>query len=282
MPRGPLSLFLIMYALGSVFSRSGADERDTLAALNERKARLQEKIAETDRKILRTDSLARREEQRHAELRQRMKKALAGRQEDINGLNTRMEELSTEVRELSGQIEQTKSRQTAIENRREYLAGQLVRHCTALRDTIAGSLPWNREKRLARVNALRRDLETGSASIEEGLSRLLALIDEETAFGDDIVLEERPVKRNDGSTINARVLRVGNLWMVYVDAAEENYGVMRRSNDSTFVWNEDLSFAQRQDIRTAVAVKDAKKVPQIVTLPVKLNLDGEGETTNEE
>lgn len=282
MSRTLLSLFVVMYALGSVFSPVRGDERDTLAALNERKAQLREEIAEVDRKILRTDSLVRREEQRHAELRKRMEKALANQQEDIDGLNERMEELRTEVRELSGEIEQTKSRQSAIENRREYLADQLVLHCTALHDTIARSLPWNREKRLARVTALSRDLETGSASIEEGLSRLLALIDEETAFGDDIVLEERPVKRNDGSTINARVLRVGNLWMVYVDAAEENYGVMRRGDDSTFVWNEDLSFAQRQDIRTAVAVKDAKKVPQIVTLPVKLNLDEEGETANEE
>ncbi len=274
----PLQLILL---ISSTFFTAHADERDTLASLNEQKAQLQKEIARADRTIARTDSIKAREAQRNATLKKRMQDDIAARRADIDELQQRLGELKNEVRSLTGRIRQTKAQQRSIDTRREYLADQLIQAARALHDTIEHSLPWNREQRLARVTALERDLENDAASIEEALARLMALMDEEVAFGDDIVLQERPVQRNDGSTINARVLRIGNLWMAYVDAEEQSYGVLRRDTDSTFVWNEELNFAQREAIRTAIGVKDAKKAPQIVKLPVQLDLEQESEASDE-
>lgn len=272
-------VFLIFAFLVSVCV--SAEDRDTLAQLNLLKAQLQKDIARIDKKIRTTDSLILKDNERFEILRQRAINDIENKEKEILGLAKKVDTLQSEIKRLSGSIESIKAQERAITAQRSYLSDKLIQHCQNLKNIVAVSLPWDKEKRITRITALKKDLETGSAQIEDGLSRLLALINEEISFGDDIVLEERTVQRNDGSSVIAQMLRLGNLWMVYVDKNENSYGILSRQNDTSFVWREELSFSEREEVRTAIRVKESKKAPQLTPLPVDLQVRTEGVTDEE-
>jgi chromosome segregation ATPase len=254
--------------------------QDTLADLSRIKAALQADIATIEQKIKQTDSLSRNEEQRFTEQKKRLEADLVAKEQENENLGKRLDELDLEIRKLSSQIEELQMQERSINKNMSFLGQKIAQQCMELEKIIKRSLPWNREVRLARVSALKNDLISGAANAQEGFSRLNALIAEEKSFGDDIVLEQRSVQRNNGTLVNSQMLRIGNLFMVYVDQAEELYGVLSRSSDTTFTWREELSFTEREEIRTAVRVKEGKKAPVIVTLPLTLSV-GNLEENNE-
>ena len=125
------------------------------------------------------------------------------------------------------------------------------------------------------------DIESGNASEEEAFSRLKSLIAEEIRFGDEVAIINSPFTRKNGELINAQILRIGNQWMVYSDEAGTLYGALVRkveqAGDSlkvTYEWNEELNLNERNAVRFAIDVKQAKKPPQMVTLPVSISVAG--------
>ncbi|MFC1586281.1 DUF3450 family protein, partial [Fibrobacterota bacterium] len=147
--------------------------------------------------------------------------------------------------------------------------------CEILEQAVKNSLPWDLEARLDRVRVLKRDLEAGNAGLEESFGRLNALYSEEIKFGDEVEFSERPVTRINGETVNARILKIGNQWMVYADEEDKKYGVLERAlgeEGIQYKWRENLSFAEREAIRDALDVKNAKKPPKLVNLPITFTL----------
>ena len=117
----------------------------------------------------------------------------------------------------------------------------------------------------------------GNASEEEAFSRLKSLIAEETKFGDEVAVVNSPLTRKNGELINATILRIGNQWMVYSDDNGTVYGnLVRRldSNNVVYEWNEELNLEERSAVKLAIEVKQAKKPPQVVKLPVSLSVVG--------
>ena len=142
---------------------------------------------------------------------------------------------------------------------------------------MAQTVPWELESRLDRVKSLTRDIESGNASEEEGFSRLKSLIAEETKFGDEVAIINSPLTRKNGELINASILRIGNQWMVYSDDNGTVFGALvRKVEDGKVVyeWNEELNLEERAAVKLALDVKQAKKPPQIVKLPVSLSIVG--------
>jgi len=242
--------------------------QDSIGVARNEKTRLEKEIRTIEAKIRQTDSLITREKEHTALLKKRLVDGIEQKKSAISVLREKSAELDAEISALSGSIESKRASGRAIDAQRAYLATQLTDQCGALERCIRKSLPWNREQRLSRVTALKTDIESGAAQIDDGLSRLLALIDEEIAFGDEITLDTRSITRNDGSSVSARVLRLGNLWMAYVDASEELYGILSRTSDTTFSWKETLDFNEREQVRTAIRVKESKKAPQLISLPL--------------
>jgi hypothetical protein len=129
---------------------------------------------------------------------------------------------------------------------------------------------------LERTAALCQDLENGAATAEEGFSRLRTVYMEEIRLGDEVQISSRTVTRNNGDITNANVLRIGNQWIVYQDDAGLLYGVMSRKKNKDgkheYVWKENLSFEERQAVKTAIDVKLSRKPPQMVVLPLSLSI----------
>ena len=122
-----------------------------------------------------------------------------------------------------------------------------------------------------------KDFALWNASEEEAFSRLKSLIAEETKFGDEVAIINSPLTRKNGELINASILRIGNQWMVYSDDNGSVYGYLVRrieNGNVVYEWNEDLNLEERSAVKLAIDVKQAKKPPQVVKLPVSISVVG--------
>lgn len=253
-----------------------ADTQADIAALQSQKQSLQSELKKLDVRIAQTDSLTRDESKRAETTKKRQ-------QEDLDRRRAELSELSAKISQMAQELQGEKSRQAGFKAQtenaiafRKGILQNMALHCKDLEAIITKSLPWDQDTRLERVRALRRDLEAGQSTPEEGLTRLRSIYAEETRFGDEVAILNKPMQRKNGETINARLLRIGNQWMVYADEEDIRFGVLERVRNEqgqvTYTWREDLNFEERAAVKLAVDVKLARKPPQMVRLPLSLAL----------
>ncbi|MDR2731919.1 MAG: DUF3450 domain-containing protein [Fibromonadaceae bacterium] len=247
------------------------------AALLAEKSGLDNDIKRLNAQIAQTDSLTKAEKKFGSEQQARQKADIERRRGEIDVLNQKLAELSAEMKKEKGSIANSQVQIENVNATRKALAAKLVAHCRELENFIKTSLPWDTETRLERTSVLCLDLENGSAAAEEGFARLRAIYAEEIRFGDEVQMSNRPIARNNGDIVNANVLRIGNQWIVYQDEAGLLFGVLGKkigkNGTSEYKWKEDLSFEERQAVKTAIDVKLARKPPQMVNLPLSLSID---------
>jgi len=270
------SLRYIPLLLAACVGLVWADTQSDIDDLKSEKAALQSELKKLDVRVTQTDSISKEEARRFTVTSQRQTEDLERRKADLDTIQVK---IAAVAKDLQTEKNQQSSSLISVENAKAFrtgLAKSLGAHCLTLENLMKTSLPWDLEIRLERVQSLRRDLENGSAPVEEGLSRLRALYQEEIRFGDEVVVINRPMIRKDGETINARVLRIGNQWMVYSDEENTKFGVLVRNRspkgDISYTWKEDLNFEERTAVKLALDVKQARKPPQMVRLPLSLSI----------
>jgi DNA repair exonuclease SbcCD ATPase subunit len=269
-------LFSVIFLLiSAVFAADDFEQqRDALLA---EKQNIQNDIKKINTQIAQTDSLSRAEQKFGKEQQARQKADIERRQSEIEELKQKLSELNSEMQKEKNSISASQTQIENINATRKALGAQLATHCRQLENFIKTSLPWNTEVRLERTYALCQDLESGSATIEEGFARLRAIYAEEIRFGDEVQISNRAITRNNGEIVNANVLRIGNQWIVYQDEAGILYGILNRKIDNAggyeYKWREDLSFEERQAVKTAIDVKLSRKPPQLVKLPLSLSIN---------
>lgn len=274
MKRIPQLLLFIGIQFGFVFADTQSDIDDYKA---EKVALLQE-MKKLDIRIAQTDSLAKDESKRFETTRSRQREDLERRKAELDSMQVK---IALVAKDLQAEKNTQGTYSVQVDNAKSFRAGigkSLALKCVDLETIVAQSLPWDREPRLERIRALRRDLENGNAAPEEGLTRLQSLYTEEIRFGDEVTIHNRPMIRNDGETVNARILRMGNQWVIYTNEEESKYGVLTRKAGKggaiDYSWREELSFEERAAVKLAIDVKLARKPPQMVRLPLSLTLEG--------
>lgn len=276
-------LFTAVFA-GNAFADVDSDIRD----LQLEKEKLNSEIAKLNSQIAATDSMLRADDARYKTLQERYKNDSERRKSEIDSLNVKIKDVAAQLNDERNKQARAKNRSENVTSKRKALMTALASIGKQLEFQISQTLPWDRETRLDRAKALTRDIESGNASAEEAFSRMKALIAEETKFGDEVAIINSPLTRKNGELINAQILRIGNQWMVYSDDNGTVYGSLVRkcakaegtaNKDCAAVeyeWNEDLNLEERAAVKFAIDVKQAKKPPQMVTLPVSLSVVGEG------
>ncbi|MCF0216825.1 MAG: DUF3450 family protein [Fibrobacteraceae bacterium] len=255
-----------------------ADTSDDIRAAQLEKERLNSEIAKLGKQISETEAMIREDDKRFKTLEERYRKDTERRKAEIDSLNAKIRNVASELQNERSKQAAAKNRSENIKAKRKALNQVLVAASKKLEQQIEQTLPWERESRLERVRSLSRDMESGNASVEEGFSRLKSLIGEETRFGDEVAIINAPITRKNGELINARILRIGNQWMVYSDENDTQYGALMRKTENgkiSYEWKEDLDLAEREAVKFALDVKQARKPPQIVTLPVSLSIVAE-------
>lgn len=275
---------LTVFLFTAVFvSYANADVDSDIKNLQLEKEKLNGEITKLNKQIAVTDSMLKADDKRLKSLQERYKADVSRRKSEIETLNGKIKKVAAQLNEERGKQAQAKNRSENVKSKRKALLEALAVISKQLEQQISQTLPWERDARLDRARSLTRDIESGNASVEEAFSRLKALIAEETKFGDEVAFVNSPLTRKNGEMINAQILRIGNQWMVYGDENGTVYGSLVRristengENQITYEWNEDLDLEERAAVKFALDVKQAKKPPQMVTLPVSLSIVGEG------
>ena len=272
-----LNLLPIMLLVFVMSGLAFADRTSEIQDLKLEKEKLNSEIQKLNRQIVATDSMLKADDSRYKTLQQRYKADKDRRRAEIDSLNMK-------IHAVAGQLQEERSKQARAKNRTENVAAKrkALRSAIAaisrqLESQVSQTVPWERETRLDRVKSLTRDIESGNASEEEAFSRLKSLIAEETKFGDEVAIINSPLTRKNGELINASILRIGNQWMVYSDDNGSVYGYLVRrieNGNVVYEWNEDLNLEERSAVKLAIDVKQAKKPPQVVKLPVSISVVG--------
>jgi hypothetical protein len=257
-----------LLVVGTLYAQSEVD-------LRLKKEQLEADIRKIDRNIISTDSLATLESERFEAKKSRQVETIAQKKSELDTL-------SDQLRDIQVQIGREGFKQSRFKMKTENLNSQLGATALAISKKAAevaslveSGLPWDLESRVSRVRALKRDLEVGTATAEEGTSRLSAMVREEIKFNDEVVLNERSITRNNGELVNVQMLRMGNVWMVYMDATGQMYGrLIKKTSDQGpgYAWVEDLDFNQRKAVREAIEIKMAKRAPELILLPLSLSV----------
>ena len=262
-----------MLLSGVAFADRDAEIRD----LKLEKDKLNSEIQKLNRQIASTDSMLKADDSRYKTLQQRYKADSERRRAEIDSLNNKIKAVAGDLQAERNKQARAKNRTDNVAAKRKALRAELAGISKRLESQIAQTVPWELESRLDRAKSLTRDIESGNASEEEGFSRLKSLIAEETKFGDEVAIINSPLTRKNGEVINAAILRIGNQWMVYSDDNGTVFGSLVRKVDGgkvVYEWNEDLNLEERAAVKLALDVKQAKKPPQVVKLPVSLSIVG--------
>lgn len=263
-----------------VFSLSGlafADYESEIRDLKLQKEKLNSEIQNLNTRIASTDSMLRADASHRQLLEQRYKADVERRNLEIDSLNAKIRKVASSLQQERNKQARAKNKSDNVAAKRRALRSELAKICKQLEVQIAQTLPWERDKRLDRAKSLTREIESGNVTEEEAFSRMKSLVNEEIKFGDEVSVVNSPLTRKNGEIVNATILRIGNQWMVYVDENGASYGRLERKLQNgkvVYEWNEELNLEERAAVKLAIDVKQAKKPPQIVKLPVSLSVVG--------
>jgi hypothetical protein len=224
-----------------------------------------------DAELRKTDSLLREESARAAQAEDRQAKDRERREKENASLQGRIQETQGKINAERSGLNRWQNAQDEIKARQKRLALVLAGYCDSVAARILAGPPWETEGRVDRVKSLKKDLEAGSASVEEGFARLNAVIKEEIKGGDEIALLNKPVTRKNGDVVNAQVLKLGNQWLVYMDEEGKRFGVLERKASGGWDWREDPGFEEKNRIKAALEVKSAKRPPQLAVLDLGIS-----------
>jgi hypothetical protein len=224
-----------------------------------------------------TDSLLRDENARAAQADERQAKDRERREKENAALQARLQETQAKINAERSGMGRWQNAEEEIKARQKRLSLVLAGYCDSVALRIEAGPPWEREPRVDRVKSLKKDLEAGTATVEEGFARLNAVIKEEIKGGDEIALLNKPVTRKNGDVVNAQVLKIGNQWLVYMDEEGKRFGILEKNPGGgapVWEWREDPGFAEKNRIKAALEVKSAKRPPQLVVLDLGLAAQG--------
>lgn len=254
-----------------------ADYESEIRDLKLQKEKLNSEIQNLNTRIASTDSMLRADASHRQLLEQRYKADVERRNLEIDGLNAKIRKVASSLQQERNKQARAKNKSDNVAAKRRALRSELAKISKQLETQIAQTLPWERDKRLDRAKSLTREIESGNVTEEEAFSRMKSLVNEEIKFGDEVSVVNSPLTRKNGEIVNATILRIGNQWMVYVDENGASYGRLERKLQNgkvVYKWNEELNLEERAAVKLAIDVKQAKKPPQIVKLPVSLSVVG--------
>jgi Protein of unknown function (DUF3450) len=233
-------------------------------------AKVKRDIQKAEADLRKTDSLSRDEAAVAQRNEERAQKDKERREKEIASLQARMLELRKQIDAERGKTARAANQAGEIDARRKNLAQHLAGWCDSVLVRVKSAPPFERESREERVRALKNDLLAGSASPEEGISRLAAILKDEVRAGDEVALLNRPLTLKDGETINAQVLKVGHQFAVFMDEDGKRMGYLERDGQGGWATREVTEFEDKLAVKKAIEVKAAKQPPQLVPLTVQV------------
>lgn len=127
----------------------------------------------------------------------------------------------------------------------------LQERARVLRERVAQSLPWDRDRRLARLDSLVERL--GEAGAETALADLSAAWASEWAFAHGSEILDTTLPRPEGDVLKGRLVRLGTLGAWYVGEQDGVAGILARSPTEGWMWREDLTDSVRLGLASGLS-----------------------------
>jgi len=127
----------------------------------------------------------------------------------------------------------------------------LQERAKVLRERVARSMPWDRERRLARLDSLVEKL--GTADATAALSALSDAWASEWTFAYGTEVRDTALPRPEGDALEGRLVRVGSLGAWYLAETGGVAGILVRSPSDGWQWREDLTDSVRLRLASGLA-----------------------------
>lgn len=241
--------------------------------LNRKILSVKHEIKEIEKKI-RTESDAAKKYRSNTETRIRKKK------KELGTVAGTKDSLETVIRRLAGQQQTVQARIRETEFRLKNF-NELVREkAVLLKRRILTGIPFEIEKRTAPLDLLARDIDQENIGPEEAFSRLWIILDAEQKFGMSCDAASAELTLPGGQLVQVKMIRAGHQFLAYQGVDSDQYGliqIQQQGDSLAYTWQHGgLDFETRRLIKNAVQVKEGKRPPQLVTLPVSIRLEKEG------
>ena len=161
-------------------------------------------------------------------------------------------------------IEELERQKAAMYEIQRALEPYLDETCVLLAEFVQNDLPFMKEERQARLDALYADLNDHRLSLADKTSRLLDVLRTENNYA--IALNTQNVVLDlPGGPVNVRLLSLGRLALYYQTDDGSQSGFY---NKATASWT-PMTLKAGKDLTQALQIVDKRSVPALVNLPVK-------------
>ena len=178
--------------------------------------------------------------------------------EEISSYDREVDQLKREIKEVELRLEQIKKNNERINQRVKQLAETIL-------ESIQGGIPFDQDRRMAILNTLIMDIESGKTTARESFARLMVFLNSEELLGFDSQVFEKSIQV-DGKYTTATILRIGRVFF----AAQTEKGVFLYKKDKDrYLLDEktSLDFFQRRNIDLAIKIIQGKKAPKLIDIP---------------
>ncbi len=239
---------------------------------------IKQKIQDLQTKSRQIQETILKEEKRTQEFKIKHQQQTEKRRQELTLLLNSTDSLKKTADRLNQKQTKIRQGEKELELRQQYLKQVLIDLVKSLKFQIQEGFPFETESRSGTLNLLLKDLEETEMSAGEGIQRLMAICDYEEQLNTSADLISTEVTLTNQNRLPVKMLRIGKQVLAYASLEGERYGLMvkeRTDNKTMYQWQTDnFSYEERKGIRTAIAVKEGKKPPQLVSFPVNLMLEG--------
>lgn len=251
---------LVMLAVSSVAVAAAPSAGSALAELRVEVANLSRRLEEV--RDAQRDRLATLRAQR-AELERQVRQAKIRKQAMARVSNARADELE------------------ALDERSQAWRQAVSESIEVVRSSVKASLPFARQKRLAALDSMQADLDSGGDP-GRTLERLWRFVEDEAQMAQEVSLGRQAVEFERGEPQLMQTLRLG-MALLYVRASDETVGWARRGPDGTWIFEAIDDPEGQRIVKALFAAHEANEGfgPATLWLPNPLALEAGADPAKE-
>ncbi len=153
----------------------------------------------------------------------------------LGELRAQADRESVRYRAAADSVKELEQRLSERENRGDVFVPVVENAIAALRAGIRNGLPYRVKDRLAALDEIASDMNSGRTGPEESASKLWRLVDDELRLTEEVMLTNIPVEIRKGE--GRRMVRVVRLGMtaLYTELGKGRYGRFVRGNEGVWI-----------------------------------------------
>lgn len=158
------------------------------------------------------------------------------------------------VRQLEDDLEKMRTQVAAAGDTSETLAPVVLKHISLMSEDIASGFPFKVKERLAALDEISNQLESGVINAQRAINRLWAFVEDEIRISRENAIYTQSIQLN-GESVLVDVAKLGNA-MMYFRTREKQYG---RAVPTSTGWRFELLDSTEDQKKVAVLFDSLRK-----------------------